>query len=348
MSHQIQTIEQQTSRGSLADAPEAAGQLVSLGGSFDVADLCLLSVLSGRNAEIHAGGDGAMSRLVLEDGALVHASTGELQGLAAFKLILGWSQLEFEWMPASPDGAFEKNVRLDASWLLKIARWRQAPEGWTTATSRAEGIISGVSLKDLLELMDKKRESGTITLSTAGHFGMLVLRDGQIVQADTDGHPNPAAADEMHTWKNLRVAYIRSAPPTVLLPAENLLAELEHLVGELADELEGVLTCALVRLSDGRAIVDRANDPAFAGALASYATVVRSHLAAARQMNGGALGSTEDLMIFLDNAALLVRMVGPDHFLGLILEKTSNPALGRFLARRIEPLLLAILDQAGV
>lgn len=322
------------------DVESPSPPLQELDGDFDIADLCLLGALSGRDGGFQAGRNGSMSRLVVADGALVHASCGDIQGLAAFKQILSWQRLEFDWLPASAVRDLPANVRLDTSWLLKIARWRQQE------TCRAEGLLSGVHLQDLLSLLEKKQESGMITVATAGRVGALMLQDGLIVQADTDESHGRAAIDEILTWKTLRATYSRTASGPVAHAGDTAMEDLEKLTDELAGEIEGVLASGIVRLSDGHSLCERASDPAFAPPLASYAAVVRSHLAAVELLGGsGTLGGTEDLLIFLEKAHLLIRLLGPDHFHALLLTKSANPALARFVMRSYEPFLLEVLER---
>jgi predicted regulator of Ras-like GTPase activity (Roadblock/LC7/MglB family) len=323
------------------------GGLATLGGDFDIADLCLLGVLSGRDGGIQAGTNGTASRFFLAEGALVHASSGELQGLAALKQILSWTRLDFEWMPAAPD-RLEQNVRLDANWLLKIAHWRQGTEARVSEACKAEGILSGVRLQDLLSLLEKKRETGTISLSAAGCFGMLTLREGQIVQSDTDEQHGPAALAEILTWKALRVTYGRTAAPPAIFEGESAMADLEKLIGELAAAATDVLSTGIVRLSDGRSVLERSTDPAYSSLLSLYAAVVKSQVEAAQSLNDrAALGSTEDFLVSMERTYLLIRMLGPDHFLGMLLDKAANPGLGRYLMRQYEPLFLEILERAA-
>ena len=334
------------SQQNLIQGDEKPGLLASLNGDFDIADLCLLGALSGHDGGIQAGRNGSTSRLAVVDGALVHASSGDLQGLAAFKQILSWKRLEFDWLPAAASRDLPSNVRLDTSWLLKIARWRQHLDAQAAETSRVEGLLSGIHLQDLLSLLDRKQETGILTVDAAGRVGALMLRDGLIVQADTDEGHGKAAVDEILTWKTLRATYSRTASGPVAHKGDTAMTDLEKLMDELAGELDGLLASSIVRLSDGRPLVERAGDPAFAPSLASYAAVLRSHVATVERLGGsGLLGGTEDLLIFLEKSHLLIRMLGPDHFHALLLTKQANPALGRFVMRNYEPFLLEILER---
>jgi len=326
----------------LIQGDEKPGLLASLGGDFDIADLCLLGVLSGRDGGFRAGRNGSTSHLVVTDGALVHASCGDLQGLAAFKQILSWKRLEFDWLPAAASPDLPSNVRLDTSWLLKIARWRQQE------TSRADGLLSEIHLQDLLSLLARKQETGILTVAAADRVGALMLQDGRIVQADTDEGHGQEAVDEIFAWQDLRATYSRTASGPLAHAGDTAMTDLEKLIDEQLGEIDSVLSSSIVRLSDGQILVERASDPAFTPPLASYATVMRSHLEAVELLGGsGTLGATEDLLIFLEKTCLLIRMLGPDHFHALLLASPSNPALARYVMRNYEPFLLEVLERAG-
>jgi Domain of unknown function (DUF4388) len=338
----------------LTTETETPGLLTSLDGDFDAADLCLLGTLSGAAGAIQAGRNGSRGFLVLADGALVHASTGAIQGLAAFKQILHWKQLDFDWMPPSAAGGLAQNVRLDAAWLLKIATWRQHPETGVPETCKAEGLLSGIHLADLLSLLEKKEETGTLTVTAADHFGLLLLHGGRIAQADTAEDHGEKAIEAIRSWNNLRVTYSRNAlsPPVngsaASAPRSRgrgtyAMADLTKLIDELTGEVTEVLCTGIVRLDDGRALIENAKDPVFTASIASYAAVVKSHLAAAELLGGPALGETEDLLITLGRAYLLIRMLGTNHFHALFLARSANPAFGRALMRSYEPLFLAAL-----
>lgn len=340
-------LDRETLLQTLANGKGKPGRLASLGGDFDIADLCLLGALSGRNGGIQAGKNGSTSSLVVEDGALVHASSGDLQGLAAFKQVLSWKRLEFDWIPPATARHLPPNVRLDTSWLLKIAHWRQNPEAQAPEACRADGLLSGVHLQDLLNLLEKKQETGMITVAAAGRVGALMLRDGQIVQADTDEQHGHEAIQEILAWSTLRATYSRTAAVPLTRGEETAMADIERLIDEMSGELSGVLSAGVVRLSDGWSLAERSSDPIFTSSLAAYAPVVRSHVQAAERMaDPGRLGSTEDLLIFLEKAFLLVRLLGPDHFQALLLDKPANPALARLVMQQYEPLLLEALGRA--
>ena len=327
---------------------EESGRLASLGGDFDIADLCLLEALSGRGGGIQAGTNGSTSRLVVADGALIHASSGDLQGLAAFKQILNWNRLDFDWMPAEEARRLPLNVRLDTAWLLKIAQWRQRPEGHAQEACRADGLLSGVHLQDLLSLLEKKQETGMLSVAATGRFGALVFQGGQIVQADTDEEHGPAALAEIRSWRNLRVTYSRTADRPTTHEGDTSMADFGKLIDELAGEVSEFLSTGIVRISDGKSVIERSSDPAFVPTLSSYAAVVRAHVATAELLGGGRpLGDTEDLLISMEKSFLLIRMLGPNHFHALLLGKLANPALARFVMRQYEPFFLEVLQRTG-
>lgn len=328
---------------------EKPGRLISLEGDFDAADLCLLGALSGRTGGIQAARNGSKGLLALAGGALIHASTGELQGLAAFKRILSWAPLEFSWMPEEAAQHLKTNVRLDANWLLKIASWRLRP-GTESKPHRAKGFLTEALLEDLLSLLERKRASGTVSVTAEGRFGALVLQDGQTVQADTEEDHGQKAIHEIFSWKTVQVSYRGTdagpdAPngSTMDDGGERAMADLTKLLDELTGEVADALATGIVRCSDGRLLAAGAGDPSLAAFLSSYAPVVESHLAAAGLLGGGACGGTEDLLITLEKGYLLIRLLGPDHFHGMVLARTANPALARFLMQRFEPLFLEAL-----
>lgn len=329
-----------------ADEP---GRLVSLEGDFDAADLCLLGALTGRAGGIQAGKNGSKGLLVLSEGALVHASTGELQGLAAFKRILSWKPLEFDWMSAASASHLEQNIRLDTGWLLKIAGWRQRPPVEDPGPHRAAGFLAEVHLADLLSLLEKKRESGTLTVTAEGRCGILVFREGQIAEADTGDAHGQAAIHEIRSWTAVRAAYSAGAHPEAQeeTAAGRRAEDLEKLLDELMSEAGEILATGIVRLSEDRLLAESIRDPLFAGSLSVYSAVVKSHLVAAELMGGGACGSSEDFLITLENGYILVRMLGPDHFHGAVLAKPAIPALTRLLMQRFEPLFREALDRAA-
>lgn len=330
------------------------GRLISLEGDFDAADLCLLAALTGRTGGIQAGRNGSKGLLTLSNGALVHASTGDLQGLAAFKRILSWPLLEFDWMSAASASHLEQNIRLDTGWLLKIAHWRQRPLAGTPGTRhhRASGFLAEVHLEDLFRLLEQKQESGTMTVTAEGRCGIVVFREGQIVEADTGEVHGKEAMREIRSWTFVRITYSAEevspeAPEGATSDLDTGTEDLAKLLDELTSEVPDVLATGIVRISDEQPLVESVRDPLFTGSIASYSAVMRSHLVAAELMGNGACGVIEDLLLTLEKGYILIRMLGSDHFHGVVLAKTANPALTRFLTQRFEPLFLEALDRTA-
>jgi CheY-like chemotaxis protein len=333
----------------LTGSDSEPGRLISLEGDFDAADLCLLGALTGRAGGIQAGRNGSKGLLTLSDGALVHASTGDLEGLAAFKRILSWKQLEFDWMSAASASHLEQNIRLDTGWLLKIANWRQRPLAGI-GPYRASGFLAEVHLEDLFRLLEQKQESGTMTVTAEGRCGIVVFREGQIVEADTGEAHGLEAMREIRSWTSVRITYSAEA----VLPVDSEEApsdpdtgteDLAKLLDELTSEVPDILVTGIVRISDEQPLVESARDPLFTASLASYATVMKSHMVATELVGDGACGVIEDLLLTLDKGYVLIRMLGTDHFHCVVLAKTANPALTRFLMQRFEPFFLEALDR---
>lgn len=333
---------------------EEPGRLISLAGNFDAADLCLLGALTGKAGVIQARQNGSRGLFALADGALVHASTGDLQGLAAFKRILSWPHLEFDWTPMAAESHPQENVRLDRGWLLKIASWRQRPLAGT-GPRQATGSPAEIQLEDLLRLLEQKEESGTMTVTAEGRSGIVVFRDGQIVEAEAGEARGLGAMREIRSWTQVRVTYsAEDVPPggpkgsTAADPeAARGLEDLARLLDELKGEVPDLLATGIVRLSDERLLVESVRDPLFAGSAAAYSPVVKSHLMVAELVGGGAFGSTEDLLVTLEKGYILIRMLRADDFQAVILDRTGNPALTRLLMQRFEPLFLEALERAA-
>lgn len=327
------------------------GRLISLEGDFDAADLCLLAALTGRTGGIQAGRNGSQGLLTLSNGALVHASTGDLQGLAAFKRILSWPLLEFDWMSAASASHLEQNIRLDAGWLLKIANWRQRPLAGTRP-HRASGFLAEVHLEDLFHLLEQKQESGTMTVTAEGRCGIVVFREGQIVEADTGEAHGKEAMREIRSWTFVRITYSAEevspeAPEGATSDPDTGTEDLAKLLDELTSEVPDVLATGIVRISDEQPLVESVRDPLFTASLSSYSAVMRSHMVAAELVGDGACGVVEDLLVTLDKGYVLIRMLGSDHFHGVVLARTANPALTRFLMQRFDPLFLEALDRTA-
>lgn len=330
---------------------EEPGRLLSLAGNFDAADLCLLGALTGRSGVIQSRQNGSKGLLALEEGALVHASTGDLQGLAAFKRMLSWRDLEFSWTSAESDSQPQPNVRLNTGWLLKIAGWRQHPPA-EAGPHRASGILTEVHLEDLFRLLEQKRESGTLTVTAEGLCGIVVFREGQIIEADSGETHGVPAIREIRSWTPVQVIYsVEAGSPAVpdasAAAGPDGLEDLAKLLDELAGEVPDILAAGIVRISDEQLLVESARDPLFPGSISSYSAVVKSHQMVAELMGGGACGNTEDLLITLEKAYILIRMLGSAHFQGLIVPRPGNPALTRLVMQRFEPLLLEALERAA-
>ena len=128
--------------------------------------------------------------------------------------------------------------------------------------------------------------------------------------------------------------------------AQNAAASLTEVIAEFRSELEHFISTDIVNISSGMSIGGSAVDPNFDASLASaaYADVVKSNRRALDLLGLGA-DTCEDILITTDNAFLLIRMLGTDHYHGLALGKKGTLGLARAIMKKYATRVLPIIRE---
>jgi CheY-like chemotaxis protein len=312
------------------------GALSYLGGDLDLVDLCRLGSAChpGGGLRIrHAEGWGV---LVPREDRVVHAAAGEAAGEAAWEAIGEGGAWYFQSLSAV------SAERSRESCDIPLA---QADlDG-----GKAGGCFRGLTLRHLLEWIAHFRLSRTLTVTSRRSTGVLVFEEGRIRHAATAEREGGQAAAEILAWRDPRVEVIRSPAPVQGAVAQD---DLRPLIDRFSQEVDGFLATCVVRRRDRAAFGGTSVEPRIdaAEAARTFAGVVESHFAAIDRLGlESSWGGTEDLLITLDNAYVLIRLLGTEHYHWLAVSGNANLALCRFLMRGHEAFFLGALagDEAA-
>jgi len=105
----------------IEEARPGQGGWSGLVGGLDIFDVAQLLNLSGKSKAIRVAHGKDQGVLVFESGSLVHASTGELGGDAAFYRMTGWGGGAFEEMPRDDATSYPTNVSVSTTHLMMEA-----------------------------------------------------------------------------------------------------------------------------------------------------------------------------------------------------------------------------------
>ncbi|HEX2643448.1 MAG TPA: response regulator [Thermoanaerobaculia bacterium] len=313
------------------------GGLSHLKGDLDFVELCRLSAACHPNEGLYLQYPGGEGVVVLRGGRIVHAEAGALIGEPALELLRGATHLHFRSLPA---GALE---RLEDNCLMALPGASTSPAG-----GKVGGCLRGLTLRHLIELMAVDRLSCTMTITSQGGTGVMIFETGRILRAETAEHEGALAATEILGWENLRVELSRPAPQAPGLPPRK--SELQTLVDRFGSEIEGFIAASVMRRRDTAELAGCSADATVGSDLAAacYGGVIDSHLAAVASIGvSGAWGGTEDILITVARAYVMIRLLGDGHYLWLAVSREANMALCRLLMRTYEPFLLSALADCG-
>jgi hypothetical protein len=78
---------------------------------------------------------------------------------------------------------------------------------------RVKGRVENLTLASFLQLLEMERKTCSLAVSSLGHQGLLYLRDGHLVGAETAGLRGQPAALEIVTWENADIEISDHLPP---------------------------------------------------------------------------------------------------------------------------------------
>jgi CheY-like chemotaxis protein len=312
------------------------GSLSHLSGALDLVEICQLSSACQAEAGLRVRQGRGEGVLAYRGTTLLHASTGSLEGTAAWQSLRGWRHWYFESLPVRSARNLPENCQLDLQ--------REAP----CQDVRASGCLRGLTLRHLIEWAVRDRLTCDLTVTAQNGIGTLSFEAGKIRSAKTAGGDGGRAAAEILGWEDLRVELVR-APAPAQEPAA-IGGDFQMLIDRFSSEIDGFIATGVARRRDGSWVGGRSADPLFDASKAAgcYAKVVESHLTAVEQLGAGsAWGGTEDILITTARAYLLIRLLGDSHYHWLAVSSDGNPALCRLYMRSHEEAILARLAESG-
>ena len=78
------------------------------------------------------------------------------------------------------------------------------------AQRKAEGLVKGISLGSLLQLLNWEQKTCTLTVKSEGRVGMVYLRQGEVVSAAYREHEGIVAAYEILTWDRPEIEFVEA------------------------------------------------------------------------------------------------------------------------------------------
>jgi predicted regulator of Ras-like GTPase activity (Roadblock/LC7/MglB family) len=78
---------------------------------------------------------------------------------------------------------------------------------------RVKGRVENLTLASFLQLLEMERKTCSLAVSSNGHRGLLYLREGHLVGAETAGLKGQPAALEVVTWENAVIDISDHLPP---------------------------------------------------------------------------------------------------------------------------------------
>ncbi len=96
-----------------------------------------------------------------------------------------------------------------------------------TAESPA-GVVKGIALENLLQLLHWERKTCTLTVQAKGHLGRLYMKAGTLIHAVAGGDEGLEAVFRICSWAGPQVEFVDicRVEPTFHLPTDELLMEL--------------------------------------------------------------------------------------------------------------------------
>ena len=78
------------------------------------------------------------------------------------------------------------------------------------AQRKAEGLVKGISLGSLLQLLNWEQKTCTLTVRSKGRVGMMYLRQGEVVSAAYREHEGIVAAYEILSWDHPEIEFVEA------------------------------------------------------------------------------------------------------------------------------------------
>jgi CheY-like chemotaxis protein len=96
-----------------------------------------------------------------------------------------------------------------------------------TADSPA-GVVKGIGLENLLQLLNWERKTCTLTVQASGRLGHIYLKGGTLIHAATEGAEGVEAVFRICSWNGPQVEFVDACrvEPSFSLPTDELLMEL--------------------------------------------------------------------------------------------------------------------------
>lgn len=98
----------------------------------------------------------------------------------------------------------------------------------TAASLGAPGMVRGIGLASLLQLMNWERRTATFTVRSPGGTGYLYVREGELIHAALGREEGLVAAYQLLDWDSLEVEFVYTCrvEPTIDLPLAEVLMNL--------------------------------------------------------------------------------------------------------------------------
>lgn len=78
------------------------------------------------------------------------------------------------------------------------------------AQRKAEGLVKGISIGSLLQLLSWEQKTCTLTVRSKGRVGMVYLRKGEVVSAAYHEHEGIVAAYEILSWEHPEIEFVET------------------------------------------------------------------------------------------------------------------------------------------
>jgi predicted regulator of Ras-like GTPase activity (Roadblock/LC7/MglB family) len=127
------------------------------------------------------------------------------------------------------------------------------------------------------------------------------------------------------------------------------MAKIEDILARFMEEVPQFIATDCVNIDTGLSVGGSTSiDPKFDASLASacYSEVVKSN-ARALDLLGIGSGTVEDILITTRDAYILIRVIGREHYVSLVITRRGTLGLARAILKKHEPALLTALPGGG-
>ncbi len=129
----------------------------------------------------------------------------------------------------SEPGNLERAVKLGAMRVLikPVRLSRLMEEVRAVAVMPSPGVVHGLSLPGLVQLLNWERKTATLTVRFDGTIGYLYVNDGELVHAACEQDTGLPAALRILAWEGARVEFVGTCrvQPTMDLPVPEVLIQ---------------------------------------------------------------------------------------------------------------------------